>query len=418
VIARSVILGLLGLTFSACGGDDDRKKPFVGSGGTGGSAGSVGGTGGAGGASGAGTGGASGATGGVGGASTPCGNGQLDANEECDGTNLNQKTCGDYGFPSGELVCLPSCKLDTSQCNGIEHCADNLDNDNDGATDCIDSDCNAKCASACDTPLPIPDPATVGGTTDGHADSTTASCNGGASGPDVAYAITVGKTGIFEAILGSPDPLSVSIRTSCNSASSELACVAGKRLSIPVTAGTQLFVVVDGTEAATSGTFGLSVQSRSVVCGDTHRDDPEVCDDGNTDAGDGCSPTCTLEATESEPNETTGQANPFQALFFGFISGASDVDVMQIDVPQPGSSIGMATLDLGDGSCDNDELDSLIELRAGDGSLISSDDDGGEGKCSNLSETGLAAGTYYAVVKAAPGANPASFAYKLFVDVQ
>jgi cysteine-rich repeat protein len=417
VIARALVVALAGLAFAACGGDDDHKKPFVGTGGagTGGTSGS-GGTSGAGGASG--SGGVGGGTGGVGGAPTDCGNGQLDGNEECDGTNLNQKTCDDYGFPTGTLVCLPSCKLDTSQCGGVEHCADNLDNDNDGATDCIDTDCTAKCASACATPLPIPDPATVGGTTDGHADSTAASCNGGASGPDVAYAVTVGKTGVFEAILGSPDPLSVSIRTSCDSASSELACIAGKRLSIPVTAGTQLFVIVDGTQAATSGTYGLSVQSRAVVSGDTHRDDPEVCDDGNTDAGDGCSPTCTLEATESEPNDATGQANPFEPLFFGLISSASDVDVMQIDVAQAGSTVNIAILDLGDASCDNDELDSFVELRAGDGSLIGSDDDSDEGKCSNLSEAGLAAGTYYAVVKAAPGANPASFAYKLFVDVQ
>jgi cysteine-rich repeat protein len=207
-------------------------------------------------------------------------------------------------------------------------------------------------------------------------------------------------------------------RWSCASGSSELACLAGKRLSIPVTAGTQLFVIVDGTQAATSGTYGLSLQSRTVVCGDTHRDDPEVCDDGNTDAGDGCSPTCTVEATESEPNETTGQANPFDALFFGLISGASDVDVMQIDVSDANSTVTAAILDLGDGSCENDEVDSFLELRAGDGSLVLSDDDSGEGKCSNVSAPGLGAGTYYAVVKAAPGANPATFAYKLFVDVQ
>jgi hypothetical protein len=180
VIARSLVVALAGLAFAACGGDDERKKSFVGTGGTGtgGAGGSVGGTSGVGGASGAGTGGVTGGTGGVGGA-TDCGNGQLDTDEECDGADLNQKTCDDYGFPTGSLVCLPSCKLDTSQCGGIEHCADNLDNDNDGATDCIDTDCTAKCASACDTPLPVPDPATIGGTTDGHADSTAASCNGG-----------------------------------------------------------------------------------------------------------------------------------------------------------------------------------------------------------------------------------------------
>jgi cysteine-rich repeat protein len=421
MIARTLLVALAVASIAACGGDEERKKGFSGTGATGnggtGGSGNGGTGGGVGGASGAGTGGVSGGgTGGTGGAPTDCGNGRLDPEEECDGTNLNQKTCADYGFITGNLVCLPSCKLDTSQCGGIEHCADNIDNDNDGAPDCVDSDCTAKCAAACDTPIPIPDPATVGGSTDGHADSVQASCGG--SGPDVAYAVTVAKAGVFEAILGSTDPVSVSIRTSCGSGASELACTSGKRISIPVAAGTQLFVIVDGTQAGTPATYGLNIQSRAVVCGDTHKDDPEVCDDGNTDAGDGCSPTCSLEATEGEPNDTTGQANPFDPLFFGLISGATDVDVMQIDVAQANATVSLAILDLGDGSCENDELDSLVELRASDGSLVNSDDDSGEGKCSNLSETGLAAGTYYAVVKAAPGANPASFAYKLFVDVQ
>jgi hypothetical protein len=50
--------------------------------------------------------------------SNPCGNGVLDPGEECDGTNLNQKTCADVvsNRPSGALACSATCTFDTSQC--------------------------------------------------------------------------------------------------------------------------------------------------------------------------------------------------------------------------------------------------------------------------------------------------------------
>ncbi len=45
-----------------------------------------------------------------------CGNGVVDLDEECDGTNLGGLTCDDFGLGNGELLCLPSCRIDTSGC--------------------------------------------------------------------------------------------------------------------------------------------------------------------------------------------------------------------------------------------------------------------------------------------------------------
>lgn len=45
-----------------------------------------------------------------------CGNGALDSGEECDGSNLNSKTCQTQGFQSGTLSCNASCKLNASGC--------------------------------------------------------------------------------------------------------------------------------------------------------------------------------------------------------------------------------------------------------------------------------------------------------------
>ncbi|MEK6892256.1 MAG: SdrD B-like domain-containing protein, partial [Nanoarchaeota archaeon] len=51
-----------------------------------------------------------------------CGNGVLDADEECDGNDFGDKSCTDFNFKSGALKCTiseeptKSCKIDTSGC--------------------------------------------------------------------------------------------------------------------------------------------------------------------------------------------------------------------------------------------------------------------------------------------------------------
>lgn len=51
-----------------------------------------------------------------------CGNGKLDAGEQCDGNNLNNQTCQTQGFASGNLRCTSSCKFDTSNCSAATTC--------------------------------------------------------------------------------------------------------------------------------------------------------------------------------------------------------------------------------------------------------------------------------------------------------
>ena len=46
----------------------------------------------------------------------PCGNGEIDRGEQCDGANLNDKTCADHGFVGGELGCTSTCQFDTTGC--------------------------------------------------------------------------------------------------------------------------------------------------------------------------------------------------------------------------------------------------------------------------------------------------------------
>jgi len=45
-----------------------------------------------------------------------CGNGVVDAGEQCDGADLNAQTCSGRGFSSGTLACAVTCTFDTSSC--------------------------------------------------------------------------------------------------------------------------------------------------------------------------------------------------------------------------------------------------------------------------------------------------------------
>jgi len=53
-----------------------------------------------------------------------CGNGIIEDNEQCDGTNLNGKSCSSYAtvspFKSGSLTCRSDCAYDVSQCDAYE----------------------------------------------------------------------------------------------------------------------------------------------------------------------------------------------------------------------------------------------------------------------------------------------------------
>ena len=55
------------------------------------------------------------------GANPTCGDGVVDANEECDSDNI-PKTCEDLGFVSGTLACSSKCKNETSACVASPDC--------------------------------------------------------------------------------------------------------------------------------------------------------------------------------------------------------------------------------------------------------------------------------------------------------
>ena len=68
-----------------------------------------------------------------------CGNGIVDSDELCDGTNVRTRTCVDEGFSAGILVCDSGCtNYDTDGCTGIaEVCGNDIIN---GTEECESGD--------------------------------------------------------------------------------------------------------------------------------------------------------------------------------------------------------------------------------------------------------------------------------------
>jgi cysteine-rich repeat protein len=356
------------------------------------------------------------------GADPACGNGTIDPGEECDPGLPASESCEARGFDSGLLGCSAQCTFSTASCSGLESCYDGRDNDGDGLADCADSDCAAVCGDACAAPLVIAENASVSGTTVGHPASIAASCSAAApSGSEVAYQVTVSGDSKLDVALTSEQDLNLSVRSSCGDLGSELACGGQTRLTVDASAGQTYFILVDGASAADAGSYLLQVQTRQEACGDGIRDADEECDDGNTRSSDGCDSDCLLELSESEDNGRRSRADTFDFTpWFAQISPADDVDYFRLSLTATSSTLVAETLDLGDGACAQHTMDPLLEIvdsAFGGGNVLASDDDGGQGTCARAIATGLAAGTYYIRARAAAGASPATFPYRLEVSV-
>ena len=51
-----------------------------------------------------------------------CGNGIIEADEQCDGTNLGGSSCVSLGYSGGNLSCNGSCRFDTAACTEDDGC--------------------------------------------------------------------------------------------------------------------------------------------------------------------------------------------------------------------------------------------------------------------------------------------------------
>jgi cysteine-rich repeat protein len=404
----AILLGAAVLPPAACGGDDDTNDPRP----TGGSSTTTTGTAGGGGAGGEAGGGAGGGT---------CGNGVAEPGELCDGDDVRGRSCQDLGFDTGEARCTANCTFDTSGCSGTETCQDGRDNDGDGDADCNDPGCAAACADPCATPEILPDPANVSGETRGHAVFQTL-CADPPGGPAAVYEFTATTTGFLDVIATAQTErdIIVSVRTSCADVAAELTCdnsAVGSGVddfvSLPITAGETVYIVVSGADENQTSAFALVARSRSTICGDGIQDPSEECDVISPGPNDGCSDDCHFDLTEVEPNGTAGTANVYAAPYFGAVQPAGDQDVIRVTVPSGPTTLTAETSSITSAACVNNQLDSAVDILDSAGTVLVSNDNSGPGLCAQAVAPSLAAGTYYVRVRAPALTITPTFGYRL-----
>jgi cysteine-rich repeat protein len=375
--------------------------------------------------------GASGSTGGSGSTGSgpaSCGNGKPEAGKVCDPSikdgmgGLEGLTCENIGkgFTGGTLTCTEDCTLNTTACTKTVNCFD-------GTTTCANPACTAECADPCgtDAVLAAPDPSTQMADTTSHPGKLDSKCSSSSgTGPNLVYQVKAATAGVLAIDLESDVDLGVSARTSCADATTEVACidhfVSGsfeQHLVVPCTAGQVVFIVVGGYGPTDAGDFTLSIKSRPIVCGDGFRDPGEQCDDGNTASGDGCSSTCQLEPTETEPNNTVAQANAYSSPWYAQLSPAGDVDVVSVQVTSPPAGITATLSDFNNGyDCEAGTMEAVLQIIGPDGTtMLAHQDFGLTDACGSVSVVAEQAGTYYVTVAASMQSASPTFPYKLDV---
>jgi cysteine-rich repeat protein len=346
----------------------------------------------------------------------------LDPSEICDVGLAMTPSCVQVGFDAGVLTCNSSCVWDTSYCSGTESCYDGRDNDGDSAIDCADTeDCAGACTDACFAPLVLQESSQVSGTLLGHPAGSGSSCGLVSGGSEVVYQINISEDAKFDVTLASELPLSVSVRSSCDEVLDELDCGGRTRLTLDATAGDTYFIVVNGDNGDDPGVYELELAARQPACGDAIRDSHEACDDGNINDGDGCDPDCGVESSESEPNDALGSADVFDfERWTAELSPEGDADYYSVDLVATSSTLVVSTLNLADGACALNLMDTVVDIfdtNANGNVLLASDDDSGDGDCAVAVASGLAPGSYRIRVSAPVGAQPATFPYRLEIDV-
>jgi len=342
-MTRAVVLGPLLVLVGACASDQvdtsgagGDSTGFGGSGGTTVAVSTVSAGGSASGGAGTGGGVTTSTTAGAGGGAV-CGDGVIEPPEQCEGTDFGGKSCADFGLSGGTLVCNPFCGIVVSGCTPKEACNDGTDNDSDGKTDCADEDCATAltCTDSCAGAQFVTIPSYSYGDIDGEPSVLVPSCTP-TSGREQVFAVTAIVDGDLTASLY-PSGFDgvIYIRTTCDDASSEIACVNAKgsgqaeNATISATAGTTYFVVVESTSPTASGFYDVQIDQPTPedFCDDMFDDDFDGyldCDDPTSCQGSvECVPGSGALSTPCFYNTDCASANG-DPICLGYQQGFND----------------------------------------------------------------------------------------------
>lgn len=212
-----------------------------------------------------------------------CGNGTLDGAEACD----------DGNSASGD-GCSSSCTIETGySCSGTP-------------STCVAIAANATCATATaiSGTITLPSEDLRGG----GAPPTATGCTSATGASVLYYSLTVPDGASVDVTVTPGAPIWDPVILRLDSCSATM-CAASEDSTFDGEVETMSFTNTSGAPAthiiavrsyyADAGPFVLSVRYVTPGCGGGAVEAGEQCDDGNTTAGDGCSPTCTLEAADA-----------------------------------------------------------------------------------------------------------------------
>ncbi|MCE9572354.1 MAG: DUF4215 domain-containing protein [Deltaproteobacteria bacterium] len=200
-------------------------------------------------------------------------------------------------FTSGLGVCKPLPVCGDGALGEInELCDDGNQVDGDGCSaDCQTVEYGVICAQL----APLAVDSIVTGDTAAARDGFMSSCQFGSSRAAL-FAVTPPGPGRLRLHLTSPTDQTLSLRSACADATSEVACAeranagATEELVVQITdaAPTALTAMVSGSTLLEEGPFTLSADFVAEDCGDGIIAGNEVCDDSNTTSNDGCRGDC------------------------------------------------------------------------------------------------------------------------------
>jgi hypothetical protein len=329
----------------------------------------------------------------------PSGSGaECEAHQQCFDLGNDAGVCGPGCTTDADCPVLGQCDAD-GYCVEPENCADALDNDQDGLSDCEDSDCASMCQVSIDATcggVGVAMATQVGNTTGGTA-LFAGSCIGSGGALEDLYSFTAPGDGLLHVQLSSDSDQGVYVRSTCSDAATEMACVdatAGgdpENVFLPVGSGSAMTVFVDGyLNPLEAGPYTLDL-------------------------------TLIPLTAELEDNGTFGMANDHvAATAFSAAIAVNDNDWIAVAVPGPTSTLRAEIVGGGANDC-NGDIDSEIQVLDTDGSteLAFNDDISPFGNfCSRVSVSDLAAGTYFLRVAASQDFCMAcTFDYSVIIDV-
>lgn len=382
-----------------------------------------------------------------------CGDGRVEAAEQCDGTALAGATCATRGALAGPLSCNVDCTFNVDACIP----ADEVEPNNSPVTanpfqpgflgqiqPAGDTDCMQIEAGVGDV---------VRADIVGADDNTLGSCSADttltmfdSSGVQVAFNDdSNGRCSHLDVTVAVADTYALCVKGFSTTAVFTWRLNAETITPVCGDAVGEGLEVCDGSDArgddcsdygAIDGTLGCAGDCTAVdttlcrfpVCGDGRVEGPEVCDGtlglggncfarGFTGGVVGCATDCSAvdlggcvtELDEVEPNNTGAAANPAATDFVGRVT-AGDVDCVQV----PGTAGQPLTLDLvnletgATGSCG---VDSTLTLFDQNGTSQLDFDDDTFGVCPRISFPVTVSGTYSVCVRGF--SNTTTFLYRL-----